>query len=177
MKPNVRVVTMAALLCILTLGCQQNAEPGPDQHLVNRRLINSYNDTAIENAIISQHTLFPYHFVQNGAELNELGQRDLAVLAGHFMKHPGILNIRRQDISAELYEARINTVRERLRQAGIDVERMSISDGMPGGSGMTSERVLTILEEKSKGSKTQTQGSSMGSSMGTSTPSASGARR
>jgi hypothetical protein len=175
MKPNVHVITMAALLCILTLGCEQNAKPGPDQRLVNRRLINSYNDTAIENAIISQHTLFPYHFIPNGAELNELGQRDIGVLAGHFMKHPGSLNIRRYDTAAELYEARVNTVRERLREAGINVESMNISDGMPGGSGMPSERVLTILEEKNQG--TTTQGISSGTSAGTAISSRSGARR
>lgn len=179
MKTNVRIVTMPALLCLLTLGCEQNAKQSPDQHLVNRQLINSYNNTAIENAIISQHTLFPYHFVQNSAELNELGQRDLAVLAGHFMKQPGILNIRRLDATPELYEARVNAVRERLQQAGINVERMSISDGMPGGSGMASERVLTILEEKTQGAKTQgtSAATGMGASAGTAAPSTSGARR
>lgn len=175
MKSNTSTITTVVLFCILTLGCEPSAEQGPDKQLVNRRLINSYNDTAIENAIISQHTLFPYHFVQNGAELNELGQRDLAVLAGHFMKHPGNLNIRRYDTAAELYEARVNTVRERLREAGINVERMSISDGMPGGSGMASERVLTILEGKTQGTKTQ--GAFPGTSAGTTTTSTSGARR
>lgn len=175
MKPNTSMITTAVLCCILTSGCQQSTEQGPDKHLVNSRLIHSYNDTAIENAIISQHTLFPYHFVQNRAELNELGQRDLAVLAGHFMKHPGSLNIRRHEITAELYEARVNFVRERLRQAGINVERMSISDGMPGGSGMASERVLTILEEETQGTKAL--GTSPGTSPGTATTSTLGARR
>jgi len=175
MKPNTSTIITAVLFCILTLGCEQSAKQGPDQHLVNSRLINSYNDTAIENAIVSQHTLFPYHFVQNGAELNELGQQDLAVLAGHFMKHPGSLNIRRHDTTAELYEARVNTVRERLRQAGINVERMSISDGMPGGSGMASEKVLTILENKTQGAKAL--GTSSGTSSGTAITSTSGGRR
>lgn len=175
MKPNMSTITTAVLFCILTLGCEQTAEQGPDKHLANRRLIDSYNNTAIENAIISQHTLFPYHFVPNGAELNELGQRDIGVLAGHFMKHPGSLNIRRYDTAAELYEARVNTVRERLREAGINVERMNISDGMPGGSGIPSERVLTILEEKKQG--TTTQGISSGSSAGTAISSRYGAGR
>jgi len=170
MKLNTSIITAAVLFCIIVTGCGQSVEQGPDKHLINSRLINSYNDTAIENAVIAQHTLFPYHFVQNGAELNELGQRDLAVLTGHFMKHPGRLNIRRHDIPAELYEARVNLVRERLQQAGINVERMNISDGMPGGSGMASERVLVILEDKA-------QGATQGVSMGTATTSTSGGRR
>ncbi len=164
MKPNASMITMTILFCILIIGCGQSVEQGADTHLVNSRLINSYNDTAIENAIISQHTLFGYHFVQNGAELNELGQRDLAVLAGHFAKHPGRLNIRRHNVPAELYEARVNLVREGLQKAGIELERMSISDGMPGGSGMASERVLIILEEESQGASLGTATTSMSTS-------------
>jgi hypothetical protein len=104
----------------------------------------------MENAIISQHTLFPYHFVNNSSELNELGRRDLAVLTRHFVKNAGPLNIRRHNTPADLYEARVNLVLDALREAGIEMERMSVSDGMPGGPGMPSERVLIILEETQK---------------------------
>ena len=104
----------------------------------------------------SQHTLFPYHFVKNGAELNELGQRDLSVLTKHFMKHPGKLNIRRNDCSMDIYKARANFVLEKLKEAGIDGEQIRISDGMPGGSGMPSERVLIILQDVYKTPSTKT---------------------
>ena len=136
------------LFCILVVGCEETVvETGPDKHLMNSELINSYNDMAVENAIISQHTLFPYHFVKNGAELNELGQKDFGVLAKHFAEHPGHLNIRRENGSAELYRARIGFVLDSLKEAGIMPERINISDGMPGGDGMPSERVLVILED------------------------------
>jgi hypothetical protein len=125
-------------------------EKSSNNHLINSQLVNSYNDIAIQNAIVSQHTLFPYHFVKNGAELNELGQRDIAALTSHFMKHPGHLNIRRHNTTADLYEARVNVVHVRLQEAGIDMERISISDNMPGGSGIASERILIILEQESK---------------------------
>jgi hypothetical protein len=145
MKPGLVKVTV--LFCILAIGCQENVQKEPDDRLINSQLMKSYNDIAIQNAIVSQHTLFPYHFVTNGSELNELGQRDLAALTSHFIKHTGHLNIRRHDTSAALYEARINMVRERLVEAGIGMERISISDSMPGGSGITSERLLIILEQ------------------------------
>ena len=149
MKLN--IILMVILLCCLTIGCQEEMEKNPNNHLINSQLIRSYNDIAIQNAIVSQHTLFPYHFVTNGAELNELGQRDLAALTSHFIKYPGQLNIRRGKITADLYEARINMVYERLLEAGIDKKRISISDAMPGGSGITSERMLIILSQKSRG--------------------------
>ncbi|MFH1717537.1 MAG: hypothetical protein ABIF19_09325 [Planctomycetota bacterium] len=150
MKLNTSMTTTAVLFCILTIGCEENVEQGPDKPLINSWLINSYSDTAIENAIISQHTVFPYHFVKNASQLNELGKRDLAVLAGHFMKYAGDLNIRRHNTPADLYEARVNAVVERLQEAGVNIERMNIADGMPGGEGMASEKVLIILEEASE---------------------------
>ncbi|MHC4700438.1 MAG: hypothetical protein ACYTFQ_07670, partial [Planctomycetota bacterium] len=116
--------------------------------LMNSRLITSYNNIAIQNAIISEHTLFPYHFVNNGEELNELGERDLAVLTAHLARSGGHLNIRQLHTPADLYEARVNLVRGRLEEAGIDMARISTSDGMPGGSGMPSERVLVILDQQ-----------------------------
>jgi len=150
MKRNAGITTIVILFCILVIGCEENVEKSPDKQQVNTWLVNSYNNTAIENAIISQHTVFPYHFVNNASQLNELGKRDVAILAGHFMKYAGDLNIRRHNTPADLYEARVNAVVERLQEAGVDIERINIADGMPGGSGMASEKVLIILEQASQ---------------------------
>jgi len=158
---KLRMMIMIVLFCILIVGCQEGMEENPNDHLINSQLIKSYNDIAMQNAILSQHTLFPYHFVTNGAELNDLGQRDLAALTSHFIKHAGHLNIRRHNTTADLYEARINLVHARLQEAGIDMERVSISDDMPGGSGITSERVLIILENASQDASTATSTTSI----------------
>ena len=146
MKLNMNTIMM--LFCIMTLGCQETVEVNPDRHLVNSQLINTYNDIALENAIISQHTLYPYHFLKNGAELNELGKRDFAVLLRHFIKQAGHINIRKYNTPAELYEARVESVQKRLQGAGINMDKINISDDMPGGSGITSESILVILAEE-----------------------------
>jgi hypothetical protein len=141
---------LAVSLFVLPVGCQEEAKPpaGPDPRQVNIELMNAFNDIAMQNAIIAQHTLYPYHFINNSARLNELGQRDLDVLAGHFAENPGRLNIRMDGLAADLYRARIDTVTERLAAAGVDMDRVSVSDGMPGGDGMVSERVLIILKKE-----------------------------
>ena len=150
------MITTLVLFCALTVGCQEeNMENPPDERLMNSKLINTYSDIAIQNAIISEHTMFPYHFVKNSAKLNELGKRDLAVLTAHFAENGGHLNIRQLGASADLYGARVDVVRERLKEAGIDMERISISDGMPGGSGMSSEKVLVILEQTPESAGTE----------------------
>jgi hypothetical protein len=144
-----KLSTIVALVvsCYLLTGCTEYVQEGPDRRLVNTQLVSSFGDIAMENAIISGHTLFPYHFVRNGAELNELGQRDLDVLAEHFVQNPGQLNVRRDSITTDLYKARVNVVLDRMKEAGVDTERVSVSDGMPGGPGMPSEMVLIILEK------------------------------
>lgn len=146
MKLSTTIMTIS--FCILIAGCTEPTDTSQDKHRINSQLINTYNDIAMQNAIVSQHTLFPYHFVKNGAELNELGERDLDILAKRFVEHTGQLNIRRGNTPAGLYAARTNVVIDKLQKAGVDTERMSISDGMPGGSGMASERILTILEKE-----------------------------
>lgn len=148
-------ITLLVLYCVLPLGCQEeNMDKRPAERQMNSMLINSYSNIAIQNAIISEHTLFPYHFVKNGAELNELGRRDLGVLTTHFAQNGGHLNIRQLGASAELYQARVSLVRNALKEAGIDMARVSVSDGMPGGSGMQSEKVLDISEQESTGTST-----------------------
>jgi len=141
------VIALTVVLSVLTAGCTENMQESAGKQMINHELINTYNNIVVQNAIISQHTLFPYHFVKNGVELNELGSRDLNVLAEHFLKYPGELNVRRGDISEDLYKARINFVIGKLRVAGVRSDQLSVSDGMPGGTGKLSEEILIIIEE------------------------------
>jgi len=153
------MIVSIAVLCIVLTGCQENISRNPGLKLIDAKLIESLNNAAIERAIIAQHTLFPYHFVRDGAGLNELGKRDFAVLAGQLLEHTGPLNIRKGGVSAQLYEARVNHVLDQLKAAGIEAEQITISDGMPGGSGMPSVRVVTILKEADKAAATESTAS------------------
>jgi hypothetical protein len=163
------IITIVVFSCAFMTGCAENVQKSQDTEMMNSELVNSLSDAAIQNAIISQHTLYPYHFMENGAELNELGQHDLAVLTKYFMEHPGRLNIRRDDIPADSYEARVKVVLEHWKKAGIDMKRVNISDGMPGGSGMASEKVVTILSQ-SPGKSTTSKPAATGTAITTSTP-------
>lgn len=133
------------LVCSLLIGCQENREAaGPAKNL-DVELVNTLNHIGIENAVIAQHTLYPYHFVADGERLNDLGRHDLTVLAKHYAEHPGILNIRRDQTPDALYEARVAQVLAELKVAGVQTDRMNVLDGDPAGPGMPSERVVMIL--------------------------------
>ena len=139
-------VSITMGLCfMLFAGCSEMKQ-NQNRHVINGGLINTYKDASVHNAIISQHTLYPYHFVNNAAELNELGMRDIAVLSAHFAENPGQLNIRHGNIPTDLYAGRINFVLDKLKEAGINTKQVNITDGMPGGSGITSDAIIVILE-------------------------------
>ena len=101
---------------------------------------------SLQRAIVAQSTLFPYHFVADSAELNALGQRDLAVLAKHFHDHSGTLAVRRGDASAALEDARVKAVLAALEAGGVAKGQVSVRDGLPGGDGLAAARVLEILK-------------------------------
>ncbi len=140
-------IVAICLACGLLSGCEEDKRTAADRRF-DREMVRTLNNVGVENAIITQHTLYPYHFAAEGEKLNDLGQRDFAVLARHFTEHPGLLNVRQgEGISPELYKARVAYVTSRLKDAGIDPARVSISDGVPGGPGVRSEQVVTILRK------------------------------
>ena len=144
-------VLAICLIGSLSVGCQENLNESQGDRNLDVELVNTLNNLGVENAVVAQHTLYPYHFVTDGEELNELGRRDLSVLARHFTAHEGTLNVRRGETAPELYQARLTHVIEALKKAGVDTARMVVADGMPGGDGMASERVVTIMEKGFEG--------------------------
>lgn len=139
------ILTAAGLM----LGaCNKPQWSEPRRTTMNAWSVNEYQQASIDAGIVSQHTLYPHHFVANGSTLNELGERDLGVLARHYADNPGSLNVRRGGTSSELYKARLATVSDMLAEMGVDTGRVRMGDAMAGGDGLNSERVIVILEEK-----------------------------
>ena len=126
---------------------------------VDVELVRTYYDTGVRRALIAQHTLYPYHFVDNAAQLNDLGLRDLTVLAEHYQENPGPLNVRRGKTPDALYDARVAAVRAALADAGVHA-KIDVGDALPGGQDMPSEKVIRILqdeeEDKSSGTVAET---------------------
>ena len=159
---------IAGTSVLLACGC---AAPEVERERpINAYLVKSVQRTAADNAIIDQHTLFPYHFVKESAELTASGRADLALLASHFRRFPGALNVRRNGAEQALHEARVKTVTDYLATNFVEMEKMRISDGLPGGDGMDSERVGTImsLDLANIGVSSESSSSGAGSSMSSS---------
>jgi hypothetical protein len=158
------LLLLVLVLVVVVTGCGPEAKrrepPSNDVQAVNAMFLNSFNDSAINGAIITQHTLYPYHFEAGGAALNELGRHDLRILAAHFKDNPGQLNIRRGDVAQALYDTRVAEVNKALVDGGVAKGRVSIVNSLPGGEGASADRVLKILDRESK---TQSFGTTTGS--------------
>jgi hypothetical protein len=94
-----------------------------------------------------QSALYPYHFVPDSAELNELGVNDLSVLAMHLRDHAGSLLISRGAASKELHDARVRAVLAALEEAGVAKSQVAVHEGLPGGDGLPSSHVVEILKK------------------------------
>jgi hypothetical protein len=146
----------ASLLCIVFIAAcapqeKMSMTDGINKNKVNKATLAIYSDMAIQNAVITQHTLYPYHFINNSADLNPIGRRDLSILIEHYKQNPGTLIVRRDPINRQLNQSRTQLVHEKLLQAGIAQDTIKITDGMPGGDGMPSSSVIEILKEGSSG--------------------------
>lgn len=109
------------------------------------KVMDLYSDLAIQNAIVTQRTIYPYHFAANSAALNALGRRDLEILTSHFARYPGDLTIRRGPEDKDLYQARLATVSTLLAESGVDLDKVRISDGNPGGTGVSTTDLIDAL--------------------------------
>ena len=165
MKALVAVATAAILV-----GCGTAVFPEPSRpakltyeqrHWADSWMVSSLQEQTVRNAVLRQHTIFPYHFEGDSAELNAIGKRDLAILAGQFRNHAGRLNVRRDEACDRLFQERVASVRAFLWHEGVPPGNVRIADACAGGDGMDSEQTMEVLR-RSREKKTATDtGSSM----------------
>jgi hypothetical protein len=131
-----------AVLALLLGGCAVDPMKSPRSGAGDLLL-----GASMQRAIVVQSALYPYHFVPDSAELNELGVNDLNVLAMHLRDHAGSLLISRGGASKELHEARVRAVLAALEESGVAKTQVAVHDGLPGGDGLPSTKVVEILSK------------------------------
>lgn len=138
-------VTLLLALAALSTACSfgNNVQPVKDREELWR--LDAVRGASLHRALVIQSAVFPYHFTPGTAQLNELGRRDLSVLATHFRDHAGRLSVRRGGASSSMYEARVMAVVKSLVAAGVSEDFVEVTDGFAGGDGMDGESVVKIL--------------------------------
>lgn len=160
--PTEPLLVLACLLAGCSTAPPDDADHGRRQMWVG----DTIRSASIRRAIVSQRTIYPYHFVTGAAALNDLGRRDLGFLAEHYVEHGGVLNVSRGDASLELYAARRNAVAAALLEEGVEEGRVELVDGYPGGEGISGRRAAEIAgpEQGSSAGTTTTSDTARGDS-------------
>ncbi len=178
------VLRAASVVATLSLagGCAHHYEEAEKTQALTQQnevsdinIVDAVRDSGVKAAIISQHTIFPYHFVQDQEALNELGQRDLAVLAARLRSHAGDLNIPRDGTAAALYDARVQWVMDSLHTQGVSADHVHIIDGIGGTASAPSEDVVRELRSLRVSPQMQSQaGESSSQSQSVAAPTSGG---
>lgn len=155
-----RLVACAA--CATAIGMPAGCSPKPpaevDRVRIEDRLLEPadrqfalqpFEDQA-RAAVVRQHTLFDYHFESGSTDLTPLGRRDLRWLTDAMLRDGGTICIPRGQAAPKLHAARMAAVRRGLASRGIQEDRVSLADALPGGGGVDSLEALVIREQVRK---------------------------
>lgn len=142
-----------SLMTAINLGCagskdEQIPVPKVEDDVMNKKVITSSYDAQINAGIRRDRTIYPYHFVTEEADLNDLGRDQIDALTADLTKRPVRVNVPKFDNDEELHEARVAVVRQRLVENGIGEDRIAIQDGLSGGPGLVTAVFVGALNDK-----------------------------
>jgi hypothetical protein len=162
------IATTAAAALLAVAGCQHkaadaSADRTPDERTLNTLMVKTAYDQNERNAIIAERTIYDHHFRPASAELNDLGLRQVRILADAYHDQAVRVSVARADASDDLYRRRLDAVRTAFADRGVDRSSLTLNDGQPGGSGIASEKVFRAYTAEINGTA---------DSMNTSDPSA-----
>lgn len=157
--------TVCIFAGLLSQGCQGKAQketaPTVLQHdmltQIDRWAVTVPNDQAVEGAVITQRVLYDYHFSTGTDRLTKTGHRDLEILIRHYRGQDWQLNMKPGNAGPDLYKNRIKVVESVLLSSGMSLEMVSIIDGLPGGTGVSSDNARRIRQDSLDGAGTLEQ--------------------
>jgi hypothetical protein len=144
------LIGTSAALSALT-ACESEPVVLPPEPPASGASLDLYSETAIEDGIIRERTIYPHYFVANSTRLNDLGLRAVHVLGRSCAERGGRVSIVQGDADDQLYADRIDVVVDAMVVAGTDRARLVVDDEPAGGQGMPSGTVLEILAGDDEG--------------------------
>jgi hypothetical protein len=151
-----RLPSLVAASLLLAAGCSSGPKPTepstiarlPEERTLNADIVEMSLSQQVRDGAAEGRTIYPHHFVNGGAELNLIGERQVEALLPQSASDKTEINVLRGDASDDLYRARVETLRKRFLDAGFDQDRIAFVDKLPSGDGISSERVLQIAAQE-----------------------------
>lgn len=141
-------LAVAGLLCA---GCEQkNARLNAPPH-GSPEATSPLQGTFVymtDNALLADMTVSDLHFMPHRPLLNQLGEERLSRLALLMDAYGGTIRLSTDEEDRALVDARLETVRHFLSEAGIDTTTEVLTEDMAGGRGMRATEVMLIREKE-----------------------------
>jgi hypothetical protein len=152
---RIHALLAATVALALSAGCESSMRqadvPDDGERAANEQIVRTLFDQDVRNAIVAERTVYPYHFDPDHSSLNELGERQVEVLAPAHRGPRVRISVLRGDADAALYDARVQAVRQRLVASGRDPATLTITEDAPGGRGISSKSVVEFMQQRENG--------------------------
>lgn len=157
-RPVIAPAVLAVPAVLLAAACTQKPPEEVDRvriddHLLepaDRQFATQPIDDQVRTGVVRQRTIFEHQFAPDSAVLTSVGARDLGFLADAMRLDGGTIAVRRGSAAEGLYRSRLDAVRRALSARGIRADRIALSDGFAGGTGVESGEALIIREQVRK---------------------------
>ena len=116
-----------------------------DRSLVNRK--DKHLQQMSDNAMLSDMTLWDYHFVPHTSELSGSGAERLTRMAFYLDTYGGKVRYDTLLTDQGLIKERIAHVREFLKVSGADVSRVEVEAQLPGGRMFSGEEAIKVAKK------------------------------
>ena len=152
-----RTRVLAALTLTAVLAGCDHKDPYVNENarLMDQAMMDTVRMQPIDQAVIAQRTLYPYHFVAGNDTLEGIGRHDLRIIVDHYRDQGVPLNVNRGEASEQIYDARVRTVAKFIADCGVPDNRIQIVQGRPGGPGLPGAWVVKILSKMEPGGGAQ----------------------
>jgi hypothetical protein len=163
MSLRASLVTGTLLIVLLAGGCQEptqrlNAPPqGPSTDIHPMQDDMNY---MVDNAMVEDMCVSDIHFVPHTDQINSLGARRLNRYAELLLNIGGTIHYDTAERDESLVEARLDTVREYLTDAGADLGKIDVVPGLPRGRETRATTAIQNMEKASSDNASQSSSSS-----------------
>ncbi len=105
----------------------------------------------VDNALLEDMCVSDIHFVPHTDQINSLGARRLNRYAELLLNIGGTIHYDTAERDGSLVDARLETVREYLAEAGADLSKIRVIPGLPRGRETRATKAIQTMENSASG--------------------------
>jgi len=105
----------------------------------------------VDNALLEDMCVSDIHFVPHTTQINSLGARRLNRYAELMLNIGGTIHYDTSERDENLVDARVETVREYLADAGADLSKVQVVPGLPRGRETRATTAIQTMEKSASG--------------------------